>query len=145
MSCFIVGSENIRQQAEFISFLLNNDSYAVYGMYAPESVKAVFSDCITCRQYDAHKIYRKLYIANLRAYNGRYSGSDAVKEFEKYKPSAPPHNMPALYKHMQCYLYQCAEDPVYNTPLYNAIRDLKNALAAAIIDTLPEYVEAEWD
>lgn len=145
MSCFIVGSENIRQQAEFITYLLNHDSYAVYGMYAPESVRNAFRDCLTRGQYNAHKIYRKLYIANLRAYNGRYSGAEAVKEFEKYKPSDLPHNMPALYKHIQCYLYQCAEDPVYGTPLYNAICDLKNTLAAAIIDTLPEYQEAEWD
>lgn len=51
MSCSIVGSENIRQQAEFITFILNHDSGAVYGLYAPESVRSVFKDCLTRGQY----------------------------------------------------------------------------------------------
>lgn len=145
MSCFIVDADNIRQQVEFIAYLLNSPEGAerAYNMYAPESVRAAFEACKTTDGYSAHKIYRALYIANLRAYNGRYN--EHVKEFEKYTPSPLPQNMIALYKRMQCYLYQCAEDPIYNTDFYKAMEDLQNALAKGIICTLPEYEEADWN
>lgn len=147
MSSFIVGAENIRQQAEFITCLLNDSQKSInlYHIYsAPDSVKQVFKDCKAGLKYDARKVYRKLYIANLKAYNGRYRNHDEVKTFDKYEPSEAPRDKIKLYKHIQCYLYQCAEDPVYNTPIYKAVQDLKNSLAESIINDLPEYEAAKW-
>lgn len=141
MSCFIVESDNIGNQAEFITAMLNGGIITDY-IAVPESLRDVFKDCRQGRLYDAHKIYRKLYIANLRAYNGRYSDEN-VKEFEKYKKRSVPTNYIKLHKQISCYLYQCAEDPVYKTPIYNAITDLKNALANMIVQSLSEY-EDGW-
>ena len=142
MSCFIVESDNIGNQAEFIAAMLNGGTITDY-IEVPESLRDVFKDCRQGRIYDAHKIYRKLYIANLRAYNGRYSDEN-VKEFEKYKKRSVPTNYIKLHKQISCYLYQCAEDQVYNTPIYIAVQDLKNALANMIVQSLQEYGDG-WD
>ena len=134
MSCFIVEPQNIARQTAFISLLLN-DSGSAYGRYhveAPASLEKALQACYDGKKYDPHKIYRALYIMNLRAYNGRYN--DSVKEFTKYAPApAPaPSELVPFYKSLQCYLYQCAEDPVYKPDLYNAIEDLKNRIAACL-------------
>jgi len=137
MSCFIVEPDNIGNQAEFIAAMLNGGMITNY-IAVPESLREVFKDCKQGRQYDAHKIYRMLYIANLRAYNGRYKDEN-IKEFEKYKKRAVPTDYIKLHKQISCYLYQCIEDPVYKTPIYNAVVDLKNALANMIVESLSEY------
>ncbi len=142
MSCFIVSAENIGNQAEFIADLLNGGPSAYY-ISPSEALRAVLSDCKQSGLYDAHKIYRKLYIANLKAYNGRYN--DNVREFEKYKPRAVPTNLKRLHKQISCYLYQCAEDPVYNTPIYEAIEDLKNRIANIIVQKSEDYDSYEWN
>lgn len=144
MSCFIVEPKNIQAQSQFIAAILNaptgyNDRYHIS---ADDALKGVFKDCKGRTGYDAHKIYRKLFIMNLRAYNGRYN--DNVKEFAKYAPSLPPSDLLQLYKYMECYLYQCAEAPVYDTPLYNVIENLAGRLAKTIIRSLPQYEDKEW-
>lgn len=139
MSCFIVEPECIQAQAAFIAAILNaptgyNDRYRIS---ADDALKGVFKDCRGRTGYDAHKIYRMLYIMNLRAYNGRYK--DNIKEFARYEPTAAPTDLLRLYSYIDCYLYQCAEDPVYNTPLYNVIENLQSRLAKTIITSFPQY------
>lgn len=146
MSCFIVESANIARQTAFIDLLLNDsgNAYSRYHFEAPASLEKALQPCYDGKRYNPHKIYRALYIMNLRAYNGRYN--DNVKEFAKYAPApAPaPFEMVAFFKSVQCYLYQCAEDPVYQSDLYNAIEDLKNRIATSIVCRLPGYEEADW-
>lgn len=137
MSCFIVDAECIRAQAAFIAEILNRDYSERYNIIADDALKDVFKACKDRNGYSAHKIYRKLYIMNLRAYNGRYK--ENVKEFAKYEPTAAPTNLLQLYSYIDCYLYQCAEEPVYKTPLYNVIESLQNRLARTIITRLPNY------
>lgn len=137
MSCFIVESECIQAQAAFIAEILNRGYSERYQISADDALKDVFKACTDRNGYSAHKIYRTLYIMNLRAYNGRYK--DNVKEFAKYEPTAAPADLLRLYSYMECYLYQCAEDPVYKTPLYNAVESLQNRLARTIIKRLPNY------
>lgn len=147
MSCFIVAPENIQAQTQFIAAILNAPSgYSHrYHIGAFEDLQNVFRHCKGAKGYDPHMIYRTLYITNLRAYNGRYKDHTPVKEFARYEPSAPPTDLLQLYKYMQCYLCQCAEEPVFNTAFYVTIEDLKNRLASSIIRSLPEYEEKNWD
>ena len=137
MSCFIVEPECIQAQAAFIAEILNRGYSELYKICADDALKDVFRDCRDRNGYSAHKIYRTLYIMNLRAYNGRYK--ENVKEFAKYVPTAAPTNLLQLYSYMDCYLYQCAEDPVHKTPLYNVVESLQNRLARTIIKSLPNY------
>ena len=137
MSCFIVESECIQAQAAFIAEVLNRGYSDLYQISADDALKDVFKACRDRNGYSAHKIYRTLYIANLRAYNGRYK--ENVKEFAKYVPTAAPTNLLQLYSYMDCYLYQCSEEPVYKTPLFNVIESLQNRLARTIITRLPNY------
>ena len=143
MSCFIVSPENIRAQAEFISCIMNDSYNNRYRMSAADSLYDVFAACKGSDGYSAHKIYRALYIANLRAYNGRYH--EDVKTFDKYVKTAPPADLVQLHKYMRCYLYQCAEEPVYKTPIYNAIRDLARDLAEHLVMRAPGYDDKEWN
>ena len=137
MSCFIVDAECIQAQAAFIAEVLNRGYSDLYQISADDALKDVFKACRDRNGYSAHKIYRTLYIANLRAYNGRYK--ENVKEFAKYVPTAAPTNLLQLYSYMDCYLYQCSEEPVYKTPLFNVIESLQNRLARTIITRLPNY------
>lgn len=137
MSCFIVEPECIQAQAAFIAEILNRGYSELYKICADDTLKDVFKDCRDRNGYSAHKIYRMLYIMNLRAYNGRYK--ENVKEFAKYVPTAAPTNLLQLYSYMDCYLYQCAEEPVHKTPLYNVIESLQSRLARTIIKSLPNY------
>lgn len=137
MSCFIVDAECIQAQAAFIAEILNRGYSDLYQISADDALKDVFKACMDRNGYSAHKIYRTLYIMNLKAYNGRYN--DNVKEFAKYEPTAAPTNLLQLYSYMDCYLYQCAEEPVYKTPLYNVIESLHYRLSRTIITRLPNY------
>lgn len=85
---------------------------------------------------DLHSLYRALYITNIKAVNGRY-GEDQ-KTLPKYKTLIPwdwqrTTNNPELKKAIgtfDCYLYQCAEDPIDGTPIYNAFQDIYKLLCS---------------
>lgn len=142
MSCFIVSPENIRAQAEFMAFILNDRHGTRYRLIAPDSLHEALEDCKEGRTYNAHKIYRRLYIMNLRAFNGRYR--EDVKTFDRYKRTAPPMDLLQLHKYMKCYLYQCSEEPVYRSQLFNAVMDTSHMLADLIVTRLDGYDGKEW-
>lgn len=49
-----------------------------------------------------------------------------------------------MYKAVQCFLYQCAEGDVPESPLYKWVSEFKNLLAGIIIENMPEYEAARW-
>lgn len=144
MSCFIVDKENIQMQSEFITSLLNCEIgfNAAYRITVDEKFCQAFKDCKTGALYDAHKIYRKLYIMNLRAWNARYN--ENIKQFERYEKTDFSGDILQLYMHMQCYLYQCAEYPVCNSELYEAMERLSNKVAHSIASKAAENAGIEW-
>lgn len=143
MSGFIVSPENIRAQAEFMACILNDGYRNRYRATAPESLQNALEGCREGSTYSAHLIYRKLYIMNLQAYNGRYR--EYVKTFERYKKTVPTMDLLQLHKYMKCYIYQCSEDPVYNTPLFNAVLETSRMLADLIVTRLDGYDDKEWN
>lgn len=48
-------------------------------------------------------------------------------------------------KSLDCWLYQCTEGSIPNTALYRLMKEIRNYLTKAIISSLPEYSNAEWD
>ncbi len=94
---------------------------------------------------DRHNIYRALYIANLRAVNGRYGTDD--KTLPKYK-AVPEWHINALERWQlkkacglfDCYLYQLSKDPVYGSGIYNAFYDIYKMLCTVLVGQM-----LNWD
>lgn len=143
MSCFIVSPENIRAQAEFMACILNDGFTSRYRLGASEALVEALEGCKEGMKWSAHKIYRKLYIMNLQAYNARYH--EDVKTFDRYKKTSPPGDLLQLHKYMRCYLYQCSEEPVYRTPLFKAVTETMQDLAGEIVSNMPGYEDKEWN
>ena len=100
---------------------------------------------------DMHNLYRFVYITNIKAYNGRYGEED--KTLPKYTgvrayniENADLWMLKKAAGLFDCYMYQIAEDPVYDSPAYNAICDIYKLLCMIIIkrtvDWNGEEVEA---
>ena len=95
------------------SYPLHPDTIALMGRYAG----------------DLHSIYRALYIANIKAVNGRYEGD--TKTLPKYTPlrawdidRISPDQLKTAAGRFGCYMYQCAEEPIYKSAVYNAFYDI---------------------
>ena len=143
MSCFICSPETIGMLSAIVTDTLNSRQ----SCFEFNIDGAVFADCLTNGDYDAHKVYRKLYIENLKAWNGRYN--ESVREFAKFTPwrftrwSIP--EKAEVYKRGRCYLYQIAEDATYNGPVYNAIRDFLNTVAGSVAMFYADENGAPWE
>lgn len=53
-------------------------------------------------------------------------------------------NRAQVYKSLQCYLYQCSEGEIPNSPLYKALETYKAKLAELMVEDTQEYNEASW-
>lgn len=95
---------------------------------SPETLEAVGG-------LDMHNLYRYIYITNIKAVNGRYG--DDVKTLPKYtgvKELGHIENVEAwqLKKaigRFGCYMYQCAEDPIYGGREWHALNDIYKLLS----------------
>lgn len=107
------------------SYPLNAETVALLGKYAD----------------DLHSLYRALYIANIRAVNGRYGENE--KTLPKYKPlrawdteRLSPDQLERAAGRFGCYLYQCDEDPVYGSAVYNAFVDIYKLICTIYCKTM---------
>lgn len=83
---------------------------------------------------DMHNLYRFIYIMNIKAVNGRY-GEDE-KTLPKYTGvrswgSAENADNDLLRQAIgifSCYMYQCTDDPVYNSKEWFALNDVRKLL-----------------
>lgn len=141
MSCYICEPDTIamiaKAMADKLTKTINYNSF--------ENDRAAFDECFVNRQgmtgyYDDHKIYRKLYIENLKAYNGRYN--ENVREFKKYAPQMARTKM-QLHKIMHEYLYQIAEDATYRGPIYKAVEHIMYTVADEI--ATQQWETQTWD
>lgn len=135
MSAYVLTQENINLLTAAADAVLRmNQQYPGSYNLAPRTIELL-------GQYagDRHSIYRALYIANIKAVNGRY-GEDQ-KTLPKYKP-VPEWNLNALETHkirkacgmFGCYMYQCSEDPIYGSDIYNAIYDIYKCLCMILVE-----------
>lgn len=158
MSCFVMNPEPIAALADYIADLCNC-GWSVFHMDPPDELKMELKNCIVADRFDETEIYNTLYALNIAAYRGRYLDNhpEVEKEtenFKKYKPNRQ-HGLlfgclanegweDRMLKRLDCFLYQCAEDPVYGCPLYKALDKLADRLAGHIARSKPEYRNAEW-
>ncbi len=134
MSAFVLSQENINllTQATHAVFQLNSLYPTAYHLEAATTaLLGHYAD-------DLHNLYRALYIANIKAVNGRYR--EDTKTLPKYKPldrwdveHLPVHDLRRAAGMFQCYLYQCAEEPIYKSPVYDAFYDVFKALCTVYV------------
>lgn len=90
------------------------------------------------KEIDPHKLYRMLYIQNLKAYEGRYN--EECRDFPKYTGIPKYIDWNEVYNTFREYNYQCAEDPVYGNLLYKAMCFIQNEIANIIMSGNQRYV-----
>lgn len=144
MSCIICTPETISMLAGIVTDTLNSRQscldFDIDG--------SVFSDCIIEGDYDDHRVYRKLYVENLKAYNSRYI-EGGVYEFSQYTPYENKRwsikEQAEVYKRGLCYLYQISEDATYKKPIYNAIEHFLNTVAGSVAMFYADKNGVPWE
>ena len=139
MSAFLVGDPTINHIADMM----------VYG-----PVSQYISPILP--HLEQKECANRLKILNLESLNQRYGDNwddvDAEvsdERFDKYPirimNKTPAPSLIQSLKHVQCYLYQCNEGNVPDSPLYKDVEKLQNGLIWEIISNMKEYNEATWE
>ena len=135
MSAYVLSKEEIDNMTQVTASLLQlNRKYPGSYHLHKETV-----DLIGKYADDLHNIYRALFIANIKAVNGRYG--EGTKTLPKYTPLKnvdvkylSMHHLKETAGIYNSYLYQCSEDPVYMSPIFNAFYDVYKLLCMYIIE-----------
>ena len=85
-----------------------------------------------------------LFAMNGRALEARYGHSDPTPAFRFDMSNLATPNLPEHYKAMQCFLYQCGEGDVPESPLFQAVDDAADLLARRFIEQSADYEAAPW-
>lgn len=141
MSAFVLNQEeiNILTAATDAALRLNEEYPGSYPL-APQTVELLGSYI-----GDLHKIYRALYITNIKAVNGRY-GEDqkTLPKYEEIMPwSLGRQENEKLRKAcgvFGCYMYQCSEEPIYGSDIFNAFQDIYKLLCFVLVQN-----SMDWD
>lgn len=94
------------------------------------------------REKDPNKLGQKLWNMNVQAFSERYGENINVPEYEWSREYI---NDIQLIKTLHCFLYQCSEGSVPETPLYQQVKKYIYHLMEKYIMRLPEYSKADWD
>ena len=92
----------------------------------------------------AMEILEDWYEANRKAIGARYGDKDISKKI--YKVGRPSTSLVQGYKSIRCLKYQCSEE-VKGSKHKRILAEMKKAaleLAETIVDTLPEFNDADW-
>lgn len=131
MSAYVLTQENINLLTQATNAMLSlNKRYP--GSY---HLNKSTVDLLGKYSGDMHNIYRALFIANIKAVNGRYGeNTKTLPKYTKLIEWIPDrvsiHELKKACCLFGCYMYQLSEDPIYGTEIYNAFQDIKNALCA---------------
>ena len=142
MSAFIVSDETIRILTQATDAMLRmNKKYPGSYPLAPETLEV-----LSKYTNDLQGIYAALYVANVTAVCGRY-GHDVGAEPVKYSHVFPwdidrlsVYQLKQAAGRFACFMYQCSEDPVYGTPLFNAFYDVRKLLCMILVSK-----SIDWD
>jgi len=170
MSAFQMNPDRIATIADAITKQYNS-GHGLTGMSLGRKNESVESIYNACRKYadcpDHYKrsviwkehLYRALWDMNREAVNARYPDMQDHGE----APLMPgkhervicqlvyddehwhvPDRYYQLLKWCECFLYQCAEGDVPDSPLYQAVEDYCVQLRSFIIHNHPAYAKAKW-
>ena len=163
MSTQMMKPETLAYIARFITAQIFH-GYNYTGMCV-DGLEKPFIGCITSEADTAENIYRMLHILNVKAiathYGEKISEHYTENDFAEIGkfPDTAIHK-PRKYaeysavieswhyqmlKSIECYLYQCAESKeITESPIYQALENLKNALMTYIIHNSAEHKVAVW-
>ena len=134
MSAYIVEKETIDRIVTYIHnqpiAVIENSFPAIYQAYQNGN-----------KWPDNQALGQRLWVMNTKAVDTRY---DENNPFELYRFDFRVSRPVQIYKSCRCYLYQCAEGDVPESPLYQDLEKLCTRLATEIISGLPEYDQADW-
>lgn len=91
------------------------------------------------------KLGASMFQLNMDGVNSRY-GAGQAGEFRSldYRFAYEMSNDIQVLKSLQCWLYQCCEGDVPETPLYKAFSELAGEIAIGIVHKMDAYDKAEW-
>ena len=148
MSAWYVGTESLSMITDIISRYLVA-GFNSFGFEFPSEIKTLFEG------EPDERIFNALAGTNLEALEQRYDKETAAEMFDgkNYEDGhdiwqaredgiQPWHYQ--LLKSLQCYIYQCSEGNVPDSPIYKAIDKLIDRLAMYIACNQKEYEEADW-
>ena len=162
MSSMLLQMETHAALADYIAALLNMGR-EFFGMDAPEQLREALKDCADGYQfYDEAKIYKMLYQMNRSAYESRYQKNPiALAMIESGMPLYFPNRVfervayeggrdghwvlspwhYRIFHSLDSFLYQCNEAPVYKTPLFEALNELRYDFSLFIVRNHVEYAQ----
>ena len=140
MSAYIVENETIDRIVTGLA-RLNNNCYPEISMLTSFRVGRSVG-----RIADCTKLGKELLAMNTDAVNLRYPGTqDTAPAYKFNSSSAWQLKLIQFYKSLQCFLYQCTEGKEIETrKLFIELTEIKNNIARAIVNALPEYQDANW-
>ena len=147
MSAFYVGTESLSMITDIISRYLVG-GFNSFGFEFPREIVTLFEG------ESDERIFNALAGTNLDALEQRYSKETAAEMFDGkgyeeghdiWQPRdgvQPWHYQ--LLKSLNCYMYQCSEGNVPDSPIYKAMEKLVISLTVFIACNQEEYKNAEW-
>lgn len=131
MSAFQVSQKTINQ---VVSYLQNCDSEKVYDRWMKEACGISTANEV--------ELSKRMAVLNAVAVEQRYGKEPAfVDHTFRYELATEIQ----VFKSLRCWLYQCTEGTVPNSPLYKVMSKIADSIAYHIISKLPAYDKAEWD
>ena len=160
MSCLIMDAAPLAALANATEALLNC-GYDYFGFDPPDSLLAAARDCRNMTFYSAAALYRRMYVLNVAAYNGRYStheqpADDEAPEIDvsKYVIHRPPeyadHHHAVrpwhyrLAKLLDFWLSQPRAVATRSDDFVVAMREFRNCLFQFMIQRSDEYDHYGW-
>jgi hypothetical protein len=134
MSAFVVQDKTINR---FICWMENDNYNNGWTKHRLEELK------LTTRE----TLGKALFNLNCDAVNQRY-GDGQAEQFRPldyrftYELVTTPHQ---ALKSLECWLYQCSEGNVPETPLFQIMEDYSHRLCASIVHNMEQYERARWD
>jgi hypothetical protein len=141
MSAYIVADKTINNVVNWLRRDVDLDRFS----HIPHKLTELGFDTGTSGW--AERLGYAMFQLNIIAVDARYGSGESAK-FRKldYRYQViEPVPLVQVLKSLQCWLYQCNEKDVPTTALYGLFdNEVQLYLMTEIIDTLPEYQNAEW-
>jgi hypothetical protein len=136
MSAFIVEDESIGRIASIIKYGYRNHDME----HQRRQIKELGCDLTTRAGFQ--EFCKILHGLNIAAVDQRYREHNCIEEV--IYPEIVIRDKLQDLKTVQCFLYQCSEGTIPETPLYNFIDKLSGTIAQEIIENLPDYEKKKW-
>jgi hypothetical protein len=144
MSSYMVGDATINKIVSWLDNETCSDNEITYGGIARALSKA--GHFVRTDDFEQN-LAAAMFALNILAVEDRYGEGEAEKFRPldyKFRRVLPPTVYQAL-KSINCWHYQCAEGKAIDDPLFKAFEKIIGLINAAIVRTLPQYENAQWD